>query len=197
MIDRRSVVVATLILLASFIVPGRRANAGLFGAIKKVATAVVQGANFITNPAAQVAAATKALTPLVQQLSPDAGRASEMIQKIAEQSSTLEGRLKIATGVLVPQAIPIFANVGYQDDAVTTYAEHAGLPLTISSSVDDELRNDPTGYIERHNDLLDDYVKATSIGIIPNTYTVLSGAVHTASILSKSLQLRSATILPF
>lgn len=186
MMDRRSLVVGAPILLATFVIPNHAAQAGLFGSFKKVASTVLQGINFVTNPAAQVAAATKALAPVIKQLSPDIARANEMINKMSTQASTMEARLKIAVGVLAPQALPIFANVGYQNEQMTAYAQQAGTPLTVSSSTDDELRQDPRGYVQRNSDLLEDYIKATTLGIVPHSYTVPGGDVLMSSIASAS-----------
>jgi hypothetical protein len=184
MMNRRNLVVGAPILIASFVLPHRDAQAGLFGSIKRVASTVIQGINFVTNPAAQVAAATRALAPIVKQLSPDLARANEMINKISSQASTMEGRLRIAAGVLAPQALPIFANVGFEVEPITTYAQQAGQPLTVSSSLEDELRQDPIGYIQRNTDLLDDYIRATGGRILPHTFTVPGGDVISSSIAS-------------
>src|SRR5262249_39649010 len=147
MLNRRDLIVGVPTLVASTVIFNNNCHAGGLGGIfKKVAVAAVQGLNFVTNPAAQVAAATKVLTPIISQISPDAARAAEMIGKIADESSTIEGRLKIAVGVLAPAALPIFANVGFQQEPIDQYAQQAGAPLQLTPSIEEELRGDPGKY---------------------------------------------------
>jgi hypothetical protein len=190
--NRRELLIGVPTVFASAVLWNNGSDAfNLGGVLKRVAVAAVQGLNFVTNPAQQVAAVTKVLTPIVQQISPDAGRAVTMINKIAEQSSTLEGRLKIISSVLLPQALPIFANTGFSNEQVPTFTEQAAQPLQLTSSTEDELRTDPNGYILRNADFLGDYVKTRSFGLVPRTFVVNAGDVVSDSVPAIGIPLGS------
>ncbi|MGW1425728.1 hypothetical protein ACWAT4_37000 [Bradyrhizobium manausense] len=177
MLSRRNVMLGGPVLVASAILAPTNAEAGLGGIFKKVVTTAVQGATFITNPAQQVAAATKVLAPLVNQVSPDAGRAVEMVNKIASNSSTLEGRLSIIAGLGVTQGLPLFVNTGYTQEDVPTYAEQSARPMFFSSSDEAELRADPTAYVAKNAELIADQVKTFPYAVIGKSYLVDAGGV--------------------
>ena len=178
MLNRRHVIAGAPVLIASTCIGIDGAQAlSIGGAFKRVATTVVQGLNFVTNPAAQVAAATKVLAPLVREVSPEAGRAVDMVQKIAEQNSTLEARLRIIANVGLAQGLPIFANTGFQQESVPTFSEQSARPLQLSSSLEDELRADPFGYVQRNAARLTDHVNTFPSARYPATFLVGAGDI--------------------
>jgi hypothetical protein len=187
MLSRRDLTLGTPALVASVVLWDSDCYAkGLGGVFKKVAASVVQGINFVTNPAAEIAAAAKVITPLIKQISPDAARATEMIQKIADQSSTIEGRLRIIAGVLAPQALPILANVGFGAEQITQFAQQSGSPLNLSSSLEDELRHSPGSYVEKNYDELKDHVSRTAtVELAASTYDIQAGEIVANGIPSK------------
>ena len=176
MLNRRSMILGGPVLVASTVVWTTGADASIGGIFKRVASTVVQGVNFVTNPAQQIATATRVLAPLIRQASPEASRAVEVINKIAEQNSTLEGRLRIISAVGMAQGLPIFANTGFTDEQVPTHADQSAQPLQLTSSVEDELRADPFGYVQKNADYLADHAKTFPFTRVPAIFSVGAGS---------------------
>ncbi|OSI70488.1 hypothetical protein BST63_33315 [Bradyrhizobium canariense] len=177
MLNRRQIAFGGPVLVASTLLISREASAGIGGVLKKVASATIQGATFITNPAAQVAAALKVLNPLIEKVSPDLGRATSMIQKTAAESSTLEGRLKIIVGATAPQAIPLFANTGFSPAQMQMYSDQSTKTYHLSKSAEDELRGDPYGFVSKNADELSDYVKKYPYGVYAESFVLNPGEI--------------------
>lgn len=184
MINRRVIVSGGPLLLASAVMWNGTARAGLLGKLGKVAGTVVQGVNIATNPAKQIEIATKAVKPLVHQIAPSADRALEITNQMAQQSSTLEGRLKIIVSTMAPQAIPFFVNTGYVQDTMDTYAQTSRSPLELGSSDEQSLIGDPSAFVQKREEYLADYVKRSSYGYRAETFAVPAGGISLNGIIS-------------
>lgn len=179
MLNRRGFLTGGSALVSTAVIWNSSANAfKLGGVFKRIATVVVQGLNFATNPAKQVAVATKHLANVVRQASPDGARALDMVNRIAEQNSTLEARLRIISAVGLSQALPIFANTGFQAEQLQAFADQSARPLQLTSSVEDEVRADPSNYVTRNAEYLADYARTFPFTRLPQSFNVSPGLVE-------------------
>jgi hypothetical protein len=173
MLTRREGLLCSGAIVASTLIWEGEANAfNLGGILHKVATTLVHAAAFVTSPTKQVAAASHVLSDLVRKVSPDAAKATDFVNRIADQAVSVENEIQRYITHNPGLVLPYFANASELEMPGSFFMDQSARAITVSSSDDDHFRHDPQGYINQNGQDIADFVNRYTLVRVPQSWVL-------------------------
>lgn len=194
---RRELINGGMFFAGSILVVGAMPNMASAGFFDDIAATVVGGIGFakdnletVAKTALDVAGTTAEVAqPFMKVLAATPlGRDPRFAAAAATTQVVSDIRKGMQRGPI--QAAPIVANASERPKAMPVTVQRPRLPMPVSSSIDDELREDPYGYMHRNQEMIDDYLDSQDLQLEASNYTLQPLRIHGVPILTNRFERR-------